>query len=107
MSERRERRWTGQGHELWTYRFVNDVPLRASLDALKVNWCEVTIVRDGTGELIYRNTFATNHRLTDQNVAALVAAGRARWNSRSSPSRRRAASTNPRPRRHPRQASGR
>ena len=81
VSERRERRWTGQGHELWTYRFVNDVPLRASLDALKVNWCEVTIVRDGTGELIYRNTFATNHRLTDQNVAALVAAGRARWKS--------------------------
>ena len=46
-----------------------------------MNWCEVTIVRDGTGELIYRNTFATNHRLTDQNVAALVAAGRARWKS--------------------------
>ena len=81
VSERCERRWTGQGHEIWTYRFVNDVPLRASLDALKVNWCEVTIVREDTGELLYRNTFTTNHRLTAQNVAALVAAGRARWKS--------------------------
>lgn len=81
VSERRERHWTGQGHEIWTYRFVNDVPLRASLDALKVNWCEVTIVREETGELLYRNAFATNHCLTAQNVAALVAAGRARWKS--------------------------
>lgn len=72
VCERCERRWTGQGHEIWIYRFVNDVPLRATLDALKVNWCELTIVCEETGELLYRNAFATNHRLTAQNVAALV-----------------------------------
>lgn len=81
VGEYRERCWTGQGHELRTYRFVNEVPLRASLDALKVNWCEVIIVREETGEVLYHNTFATNHRLTDHNVAALVTAGRARWKS--------------------------
>ena len=81
VSERRERCWTGQGHEIRTYRYVNDVPLRASCDALKVNWCELTIVRESTGEQLYHNAFATNHRLTDHNVAPIVVAGRARWKS--------------------------
>jgi hypothetical protein len=81
VHERRERHWTGQGHEIWVYRYVNAVPLRASLDALKVNWCELTIVREETGEQLYHNAFATNHQVHDQNVAAVVAAGRARWKS--------------------------
>lgn len=38
-------------------------------------------MREETGELLYRNAFATNHVLTNQNVVALAAAGRARWKS--------------------------
>lgn len=74
-----ERLWSGQAHELWSYRYVNEVPLRADADVRKVNWCELTLVRESTGELLYHNSFATNHPLTDQNVAAIVTAGRARW----------------------------
>jgi hypothetical protein len=74
-----ERHWTGQTHEVWRYRYVNDLPLRAGPGALPVNWCELTIVREDTGEQLYHNAFATNHRLTDETVAPLVAAGRARW----------------------------
>ena len=74
-----QRHWTGSGHEMWTYRYVNDVPLRAGADALRVNWCELTIVHETTGEQLDHNAFATNHRLTAQNVPATVAAGRARW----------------------------
>ena len=74
-----QRHWTGSGHEMWTYRYVNDVPLRAGADALRVNWCELTIVHETTGEQLYHNAFATNHRLTTHNVPATVAAGRARW----------------------------
>ena len=79
--ERTERYWTGQAHEIWIYRYVNDVPLRASSDALSVKWCELTIIQENSGEQLYHNTFVTNHRLTDQNVAAVVTAGRARWKS--------------------------
>ena len=37
------------------------------------------IVDESTGALGYHNSFATNHRLTDHNVAAIVVAGRTRW----------------------------
>jgi hypothetical protein len=79
VSQLTQRHWTGKAHEVWIYRYVNDVPLRAGPDALKVNWCELTIVQADTGEQLYHNGFATNHRLTDESVASVVAAGRARW----------------------------
>ena len=72
------RRWTGQHHEIDTYRFVNQVPLRDSEDALEVDWCELaTTLDDGT--VVYKNAFATNHEITKENVKEVVAAGRARW----------------------------
>jgi hypothetical protein len=74
-----ERVWNGQAHEFWRYRYVNQVPLRAGADACHVNWCEVTIVGEERGEALYHNSFATDHPLNDANVAAIVAAGRARW----------------------------
>jgi hypothetical protein len=61
-----------------TYRFVNEVPLRDGEEALEVNWCELTTTRDD-GKVVYKNAFATNHRLTKGNVADMVKAGRARW----------------------------
>jgi len=61
-----------------TYRFVNQVPLRYSDDALMVNWCELTTTKkDGT--VIYKNAFATNHDITKDNVIEIVKSGRARW----------------------------
>jgi hypothetical protein len=61
-----------------TYRYVNQVPLRNSDDALMVNWCEL-VTTNAEGDVVFRNAWATSHRITDDNVAALVAAGRARW----------------------------
>jgi len=60
------------------YRWANDVPLTDSDDALKVNWCEVTIT-DAQGSVLYRNAFITDWEITAQNVSGWVAAGRARW----------------------------
>lgn len=58
-----EKRWTGKQYEIDTYRFVNNVPLRDSDDALYVNWCELTTtLEDGT--IIYKNAFATNYEIT-------------------------------------------
>ena len=38
-----EKRWTGKTHHIYTYRFVNQVPMRDGENALEVNWCELTI----------------------------------------------------------------
>ena len=62
----------------YTYRYANQVPLAEGEDALKVNWCEV-IVSDGQGQELYHNGWISDFAITDQNVAAVVAAGRARW----------------------------
>jgi hypothetical protein len=60
------------------YRWANGVPLTDNDDALKVNWCELTIT-DGQGAVRYKNSFITDWNLTADNVAGWVAAGRARW----------------------------
>jgi hypothetical protein len=67
-----------EGHwEEHTYRFANGVPLADGDDALKVNWCEVTITCKG--KQIYHNAFVTDWEITAQNVGAIVATARARW----------------------------
>lgn len=72
------KRWTGKIEEIYTYRYLNGVPLRDSDDALWVNWCDVTVSRPD-GKVIYKNSFATNHTLSDDNVAEIGLAGRTRW----------------------------
>jgi len=60
-----------------TYRYANAVPLVEGEGALKVNWCEVTIT--SKGKQLYHNAFISDFKITDDNVAGIVAAGRARW----------------------------
>lgn len=73
------RHWNGRFHELLTYRYTSDLPLRDGEDALLVNWCEVTITHEETGELLYRNSFITNFAVTEETVVEIVRSGRARW----------------------------
>ena len=61
-----------------TYRLANQVPLAEGQDALKVNWCELTIT-DPDGQVVYRNAWVTDFPITENNVEALAASGRARW----------------------------
>ena len=60
------------------YRWANGVPLTDNNDAWKVNWCELTIT-DSQGTVRYHNSFITDWQISADNVAGLVAAGRARW----------------------------
>jgi len=71
-------RWNGKMHEVDTYRYAHQVPLRDGEDALLVHWCELTTRRED-GKVLYHNAFATDHPLTEANVPQVVAAGRARW----------------------------
>jgi hypothetical protein len=65
--------------EVWRYRFVCQVPLRNGNDALLVNWFELMITHEKTGEVLYQNSFVTNHPVSAANVALLVQVGRTRW----------------------------
>jgi len=73
------RHWNGRYAEKHHYRFANVVPLRGGEDAMKINWCEITITREEDGYQLYHNSFATNHSLTKENVISIVRDGRARW----------------------------
>ncbi len=75
----RERHWNGKFGEIWTYRYANALPLRGEQPTLQVNWCELTITHEKTGQQRYHNAFATLHPLTETTVQPVVAAGRARW----------------------------
>ncbi|MBU0600476.1 ISNCY family transposase [bacterium] len=72
------RRWNGKFQEIYTYRYANHVPLRESEDTLWVNWFEITIFKEN-GEIMYKNSFITNHNIRDKNIEALTLWGRARW----------------------------
>ena len=71
-------RWTGKVEETYTYRYLNQVPLRNADDAMLVNWCELIVTRPD-GKVVYKNAFATKHTITDQTVEGIVLAGRTRW----------------------------
>jgi len=73
------RKWNGRYAEIYTYRYANGLPLRGDQSALEVNWCELMITREDTGELLYKNAFITDFEVTDTTVEAIVRDGRARW----------------------------
>ena len=56
-----KRVWTGREEELRQYRYVNGIPLREEQPALRVNWCEVTVIRENDGHQRYHNAFITLH----------------------------------------------
>jgi hypothetical protein len=60
------------------YRWLSGVPLRATADALLVNWFSVEI-RNAAGKRAYYNSFVTDLEVTADTVAELAACGRARW----------------------------
>lgn len=62
-----------------TYYFLNAVPLREGKDALEVNWCKIVSTNESSGKIVYQNAFATNFKITSNNVMEIVADGRARW----------------------------
>jgi hypothetical protein len=64
--------------ETHTYRWANGVPLAEGEGALQVNWCEL-VVTGKQAKVLYRNALVTDFKITEANVAALVASGRARW----------------------------
>jgi hypothetical protein len=74
-----QRHWNGKYGEILQYRFANQVPLRNGSDALQVNWLELVITKEDMSEILYQNSFVTNHTITALNVIHLAQVGRTRW----------------------------
>jgi len=69
---------TTKGKQTWRMNYINEVPIKNGKDSLNVNWCEVEVV-DTSGKVLYHNSFATDHFINDDNVFAIIKAGRTRW----------------------------
>ena len=74
-----KRRWNGNYGEIYTYRYANQLPLRGDQEAIEVNWCELTVTHEVTGEQLYKNAFITDFEVLETTVEAIVRDGRARW----------------------------
>ncbi|NET73580.1 MAG: ISNCY family transposase [Sphaerospermopsis sp. SIO1G2] len=73
------RKWNGRYRERWTYRFIQDVPLRAGDDGLRVNWVDLQVTHDETNESLYHNSWVTDLTVTNGNVIEIANCGRSRW----------------------------
>lgn len=73
------RHWQGRHCERQVYRWAEALPLRRGPDALLVNWCELTVYNESTGERMYHNAWATNHTVGEDTVVEIASGGRAHW----------------------------
>jgi len=64
--------------ETFRYRWIDAVPIRDGKDALLVNWIGFEIV-DARGKVKYSMAWVTSLPVSKDNVAQIVACGRARW----------------------------
>ena len=74
-----KKQWDGRKNLIYRYRYASRVPLKDEDSSLEVNWCEVTVINEKTQKTIYQNNWVTNHKITENNVEAIVKAGRSRW----------------------------
>ena len=44
-----------------------------------VNWCKLIHTRESDGKILDENAFITRHKLDEQTVPLVTAAGRSRW----------------------------
>jgi len=65
-------------HTTTVYRWLTAVPLRATADAIAVNWFSIEIFND-KAKRTYHNSFVTDLAVSADTVAELAACGRPRW----------------------------
>jgi hypothetical protein len=78
LEEHRQTVRKGRTVTTTTYRWLADVPLRGTADAIPVNWFSIEI-RNAAGKRTYHNSFVTDLPVSADTVAELAACGRARW----------------------------
>jgi hypothetical protein len=64
---------------IYRYKYVNNVPLREKQPTLMINWFEVEVIDVEKNEVIYKNSFLTNHELKKEKMLRVIRAARTRW----------------------------
>ena len=60
------------------YTWLDSLPIRDGVDALPVNWFDVTIINP-KGKTTYYSSFITNLPVNKKNISELASCARARW----------------------------
>ncbi len=68
----------GSDWHFYHYRWVNGIPLRDTQPALETNWFELTITSASDEEVLFKNTWITDHLITTDNIVEMVQSARAR-----------------------------
>jgi hypothetical protein len=79
LTEQTRKEHKGKKHFLYTYRYLNNVPIRDDKETLMVNYMELEIKERASGEQTYYCSWITNKTIDDINVQHLVDCARARW----------------------------
>ena len=64
---------------LFRYEYLNNVPIRDTEDALRVNFISMCEIDPKTGKVLHRFEDVTSLTVKDSNVEQLILAGRKRW----------------------------
>jgi hypothetical protein len=78
LQEHRQTVRQGSKRITHVYRWLTEVPMRGTADAVTVNWFSVEIL-NGSGKRTYYNSFITDLPVSADRVVELAACGRARW----------------------------
>jgi hypothetical protein len=62
----------------YSYRWLQNIPIRDGETAIQVNWFEITVT-DDHGKVTFRNSYVTDIEVSANNVVKLAECGRARW----------------------------
>jgi hypothetical protein len=63
----------------YEYKFINRIPIKDGKEALMTNWLEIREIDKKTKKVTYKNSFITNHIVTQNNVKDIASSGRCRW----------------------------
>ena len=66
--------------QVWIYSWINELLLNGNdkNNNIEVNWCEL-IITDNFGKQLHCFSFVSDMQITQENIADIISAGRARW----------------------------
>jgi hypothetical protein len=75
--ERRE--WNHRNHLVYRYRWVKGIENRTEGEKLLVNYLYFELYNEEEDKITYKNSWITNHDITEENVRGVAECGRAQW----------------------------
>jgi hypothetical protein len=65
--------------KIYCYEYCSEIAFKKTGETVSTNYIGLTIINEKTGEVTYKNTWATNLEVREDNVVQLVKVARSRW----------------------------